>query len=301
MKRPAGGAGRLVRGVLRWLTVLALLTLLASYLGALHPLGDSLAVFRWWIISGVIGIAVLCILAGLRRTGKASLAAAVLASLNLASHHRIPAGLEGNAPDLVIYAKNIGSGRADWNALVADIASVGADTILLQEVTRSIADDLPALLPDHLHQHVCRFSDWSTMVVASRYPLSDPGCTNHRSLAHAVVAAPGGPVWVASIHQVWPYPHEQADLLPDVLRAVAPFGSRQVIAGDFNMVPWGSSVRQIAQTSGTRRISPLDTTIEVRGIGLSIDHVLTDGRGDVALRPRLGSDHWGLSARIGWD
>ncbi|MHA7888417.1 endonuclease/exonuclease/phosphatase family protein [Roseicyclus sp.] len=301
MNRPTGRAGRMVTGILRWLTALALLTLLASYLGALHPLGDSLAVFRWWMLYGVIGIAVLCLLARLRRTGTASLAVAALASLHLASYHRIPPGLEGAAPDLVIYAKNIGSGRADWDALVADIASVGADTVLLQEVTRAIADALPALLPDHPHQHICRFSDWSTMVVASRHPLSSPGCTVHRSLAYAVVEAPGGPVWVASIHQVWPYPHEQADLLPGILTAVAPFGARQVIAGDFNMVPWGHSVRQIARSSGTRRISSLDRTIEVRGIGLSIDHVLTDGRGDVALRPRLGSDHWGLAARIGWD
>jgi endonuclease/exonuclease/phosphatase (EEP) superfamily protein YafD len=301
MKQPTRRAGRMVKSVLRWLMVLALLTLLASYLGALHPLGDSLAVFRWWIIYGVVGIAVPCILTGLRRTGTASLAAAVLASLHLASYHRIPAGLEGDAPDLVIYAKNIGSGRADWDALVADIASVGADTVLLQEVTRAIADALPALLPDHPHQHVCRFSDWSAMVVASRHPLSSPGCTGHRSLAHAVVEAPGGLVWVASIHQVWPYPYEQADLLPGILTAVTPVGARQVIAGDFNMVPWGHSVRQIARSSGTRRISPMDRTIEVRGIGLSIDHVLTDGRGDVTRRPRLGSDHWGLTARIGWD
>lgn len=292
---------RIVRVLVGICTGLVLLLLLASYLGALHPAGDSLAVFRLFIAAGLGLLGAVLVLLRDRRIGFAAILAAAAASIQLAAlgpGAAVPVPAE---TDLVVYSKNLWSGRTDWDGLSGDIAAAGADVVLLQEVTAREVGDLPALLPDHPYRHVCNFSGWSAMVVASRYPLSEPGCTDHRSLAHAVVAAPGGPVWVASIHQVWPYPHGQAALLPDILAAIEAAPTRRVIAGDFNMVPWGHSVRRIMGAAGARRISPVQATIEVRGIGLPIDHVLTDGSGAARLRPRFGSDHHGMVAWIIWE
>lgn len=55
---------------------------------------------------------------------------------------------------------------------------------------------------------------------------------------------------MASIHQVWPFPYVQAALLPKILAAVVDAPARQVIAGDFNMVPWEGAFT-LADVSGT--------------------------------------------------
>lgn len=292
---------RFFRGILRICVGLGVLTLLGSYFGALHPLGDSLAVFRVWIAGGVAGVAALALFLRQWKSGLLAVGLAVWAAAGIAFVDPMQAQPDPPSPDLIVYAKNLGSGRTDWSALAPDIEGSGADIVLLQEVTQQRMRDLAGLLPDHPHQHICNFSGRSAMAVASRYPLSGGGCTDQRSLAYAMVDAPSGPVWVASIHQVWPYPYDQAALLPDILAVVEDAPARQVIAGDFNMVPWGHSVQAIAGAGGLQRISPVVPTIEVRGVGLPIDHVLTDGQGTVTRVARMGSDHFGLVARIVWD
>lgn len=287
--------------LVRLCIAIGVLALAGSYAGAVHPLGDSLAVFRIWIAGGLACVALLGLLLRVRRGGGIGLALALAAVAHVASFNDFVTRAIPLGPDLVVYTKNLGAGRADWAALANDIEVSGADVVVLQEVTQQRMAELPGLLPDHPFQHICNFSGWSAMAVASRYPLSQPGCTDHRSLAHAIVDAPSGPIWVASIHQVWPFPHQQAALLPDILAAVRAAPPRQVVAGDFNMVPWGHSVRAISQAGGLHRISPFLPTIEVRGIGLSIDHVLTDGEGMATRRARLGSDHYGMVTRIRWD
>lgn len=276
------------------------MVLASSYIGALHPLGDSLAVFRMWIAKGLIATGFITVLARVWKTGLTALVCACIALLHIASFNELVTATNRADPDLTVYTKNLGAGRTDWSLLATDIAETKADVVLLQEVTQSRMLELAALLPDLPHQHICNFSGWSAMAEVSRYPVSDTGCTDHRSLAYALVGAPSGPVWVASIHQVWPFPHDQAALLPKILAAVVDAPTRQVIAGDFNMVPWGHSVSAIMEAGGTQRIGPVLPTIEVRGVTLPIDHVLTDGRGTVSLRPRMGSDHRGLAARIEW-
>lgn len=279
----------------------ALFTLVASYLGAIHGLGDSLAVFRAWIAYGTIAVGVVALLARLWWMGAGATLAALAALLHIASFGQFHTPTPVADADLVVYTKNLGAGRTDWAAFSADIAASGADVIVLQEVTQARMAELPILLPDHPYQHICNFSGWSAMAVISRWPVSNGGCTEHRSLAYATVDAPSGPVFVASIHQVWPYPYEQAALLPDILAAIPQSPTRQVTAGDFNMVPWGHSVSAIADAGGTTRIGPVFPTFEVRGVEMMIDHVLSDGRGTLTRSAQMGSDHYGLIARIAWD
>lgn len=302
---------RFLRVLVRVCVGFGLLSLCASYLGALHPLGDSLAVFRPFIAYGVAGAGVLALLTRLWASGAVSVLAAAAAVVHIASFGTLYTPSPITDPDVVVYTKNLGVGRANWRLLTQDIALTEADIIVFQEATQDTVALLPQLLRDHPFHHTCAFSEWSVMVVASRWPVSNGGCTDHRSLAYAVVDAPDGPIWVASVHQVWPYPYDQAALLPDILAAVPDTPMRQIIAGDFNMVPWGHSVRAIMEAGGTQRIASSLPTIEVQvprrlsdwgvNLRLSIDHILTDGRGVVSRRARMRSDHFGLAARIEWN
>lgn len=73
---------------------------------------------------------------------------------------------------------------------------------------------------------------------------------------------------------------------------------RVILAGDFNMVPWGYTLRQIAEASGCLQIGPVWNKVSVIVLPLPIDHILASGTGVSERRPRLGSDHFGLVARV---
>ncbi len=291
---------RLLRGFVRLCAVLGGLTLLASYLGAVHPVGDSLAVFRAWIAGGVAVAGLLALMLSVKRAGWTAILFALVAGGPIAAMVYGP-NSETPSGAVTVYTKNTLGGWGDDGAITADILQTGADIVLLQELSRTRSDFGAALLESHPHQHVCRFSDRSGMAVMTRWPLLETYCSPHRSFAAARVDAPGGPVWAVSTHLVWPYPHAQASHLEEALPFLESVEGRVIVAGDFNMVPWGHSVRQIAETTGTERIGPLFTTIEVRDVPFQIDHVLTNGEGMVERRPLLGSDHYGLVAQIGWD
>jgi len=270
--------------------------ILAGYIGALHPLGDSLAVFRLWD-AGALAAAAL----GLGVSGSAR-GAFLAAALALFAATPILSGMQRGganpAPQVTVYVKNLGSARADVEGLLRDMSDSAPDIFLLQEVTRETAAILQEHLPGHPHWHICQVSGWSGMAVASRWPITDFACTPHRSVALAEIASPSGPIRAPSLHQVWPWPFAQAELLPQVLDILRSNAPRQIVAGDFNMVPWGQSVRAILRAARTHRISPVQTTLRIRRVPLAIDHVLTTGRGAVERRPEFGSDHYGLLARI---
>ncbi|MEJ6391701.1 endonuclease/exonuclease/phosphatase family protein [Gymnodinialimonas sp. 2305UL16-5] len=275
--------------------------MLASYLGGLHPAGDSLAVFRLWIAGGVLGLGVLLLALRLRRFGWGAILCAAIAAVPILAMGVEPQAAQAAAPSVAVYTKNTLGGRGDNAAILADIRASGADIVLLQELSATRGGFLAGLRATHPYQHECRFSDWSGMAVLSRWPLSAPYCSPHRSFAAALVEAPGGTFWAVSTHLVWPYPHGQAAVLDQAMPFLEQIEGRTVVAGDFNMVPWGHSVRRIARATGTDRIGALYETLSVRGVPLSIDHVFTDGTGTVVRRPRFGSDHYGLLARIHWE
>lgn len=280
----------------------ALAGLIASYLGGLHPVGDSLAVGRPVLIVAVAGLAALVFALGRRLLGALAGLVAVAASVHVAA---LVFGLGSRAaasasasPVITVYSKNLLAVNADTAALAAHIVGSGADIVLLQEVSdlnRQVMDQVSPALP---YQHVCRFSRWSGIALLSRWPLGETGCTATRAAAVARVQASTGPIWVTSVHLPWPWPFEQAARVEQVARLVEQHDGARIVAGDFNMVAWGQSVAQIARASGTRRLAGVARTYVLRGYPLGIDHMLTSGTGTVVTAPRLGSDHFGLIAQL---
>ena len=101
---------------------LGVLVLASSYSGALHPLGDSLAVFRNWITIGLSTVGLVTVLARAWKTGLTALACAGVALLHIASFNDLVTAATPANPDLIVYAKNLGAGRTDWSLLAIDIA-----------------------------------------------------------------------------------------------------------------------------------------------------------------------------------
>lgn len=263
-----------------------------SFAGALHPLGDSLAVFRLpiavafalWVIWSRWpawirwSIAVLCIAA-----------MAQIVAQKYVSH---PSG------PVTIYQKNLLFQNDQVAALAADIRAADADLVALQEVTSrnaTLLRDLRALYP---HQASCALVEWARVAILSRWPVEGEICIENQGLVGIPVAAPEGTFWVFSLHAFWPWPHGQAEQFDRILPVLADLDDPVVVAGDFNMVPWSHALRRLGAATGTNRAGPLFPTLIKKGAPLPIDHVYAPGGGQATARPLLGSDHRGVLARV---
>ena len=146
-------------------TALSALVVAGSYLGALHPLGDSLAVFRphATLALGLCALALIPLRAW--RAALLALALALVAGLPI-----LAAALPAPAPDgtLRVYAKNILFGRGDTPALLADIRDSDPDILLIQELSATRGILLDALADSHPQRHICQFSP----LLRHRHPVA---------------------------------------------------------------------------------------------------------------------------------
>ena len=270
--------------------------LIASFGGDLHPVGDSLAVFRVAMLGALL---VLAVAVWRWRIAQGAIAVcAVLIGSNIAQG--MPDRLDQPA-DLVIYQKNLLYLTRDRAGFVDDVIASDADFVTLQEVSAGnwhLLDDLRAHYP---YQLPCDVSEVGGVAVLSRWPVVGDACYRSRGLAAGVFDRNGLQVRVIGLHLQWPWPRRQAahvDALMADLTALS--GDVTLVGGDFNMVPSGRSVARVAAATGTRRVGHVERTFEVLGYPIAIDHVLASAGtvGTVDVRPRLGSDHFGVVARV---
>lgn len=283
-----------MRGVMKLLGALAGLALLASYGGALHPLGDSLAVFR--PAFAVVLLAVAAILRG--RIGALSLAVALLALLPIAVQFRPGPSFSGA---MFLYQKNMRFDNSDLDALYADITDFAPSVVTLQEVSEANLSLLKRLQRDFPHQLICPAHRVGAVAILSARPMEGTDCRPDTGYASARVMTPDGPATVVALHLHWPYPHGQPAQVDALIPVLESLPQPVIVAGDFNMVPWANAPHRIARATGTRPVRPLEITFMLRGYPLPIDHVLVPRDVDASQQRRRldGSDHHGLVARIG--
>ncbi len=294
---------RALRGLvgLAALTVAALLALGA--LGRVHPAGDSFAVLRVSLVAAGLAVAPLLAVLG---AGRAALLAALAPGLGLLSlaPHWVPerAAIAPGSSELVLYQKNLLYALRDPGRIRDDILRTRPDVVTLEELHRNNERILAALREVYPWQIRCRARPRvGDVAVLSRFPFREgsAGCSKTYGMAHAVVEAPGGPVTVGAIHFEWPWPHGQAAQAEGIVAEVAALEAPVVLGGDFNMVRWSDVLGRIGAASGAGPVGPARVTFPVGPGGFSIDHVLAPGgQGQTMLRPRLGSDHLGVLARI---
>lgn len=271
---------------------LAGLALAASFAGALHPAGDSLAVLRL-PLAGIF--ALLVIWAPWRRALRWPLALAALVAMGQIVGAKFVAHSPG---PVVVYQKNLLFRNTRIDDLARDIESRSPDLVMLQEVSRHNRAILDRLRGSYPHQTFCPFTSWSGMAVLSRHPANDAHCSRGLGLAALRVDLSQGPVWAASLHMHWPWPHGQADQRDALLPILSGLEAPVILGGDFNMVPWSFTFRALAGATGTERAGPLAATLIKRRVPLPIDQVLAPGGGSAEILPRLGSDHHGVLARV---
>ena len=280
------------------IAILALAALGLSYTGAWFAPGDSLAVGRpnlivvvtlmalwlWWVRA--VKLALMCLLAGGIRAG------------TLATYY-LPAPPSGGP--VTLYQKNLLHTAWPRTPLADEILASGADIVTLQEVSVHNRRYMKRLFDAYPAQIICPFRAGFDVAILSRYPAisGTAGCGQNDGLALMQVALPDGQrLWIAALHLYWPWPYSQPEQLVRLLPRLAALEGPIVLAGDFNMVPWGASVARIAKASGTQRIGRAhDTYPNFRPLlSLPIDHVLLPkgSQGRTEMRPLHGSDHHGL-------
>lgn len=285
-----------MRGGLIAVAFAAFAALGASYLGALHPAGDSLAVIRGPLVALAFGLAVL--LAGWRPAGPVLIALSLVAAVDWAAPR-----LWRPAPggDLIVYQKNLLYQQTDRRAFVADVVASGADIVTLQEVSRANRPVLFDLAAHYPYVQVCRGGPVGDTALLSRAPMARGWCGLHQGIALAEIEHEAGLIRAASLHVGWPWPWPQASHLSNLLPefAAATEARLTVVGADMNTVAEAHAIRRVERAAGAGRIGHVERSFAYRGYPLGIDHVFaTGGTGSIEIRPLLGSDHHGVLARI---
>lgn len=281
-----------------------------GYLGALHPAADLLAVGR-----GAFGAVALIWALALPAPYRLLPLGLVLAGLgwHLSGHlGRAQAPpLQEQTPGtrplvLTVYQKNLQRDRIDRGPMLADIRRTDPDILLVQEVSKYNLDMLAALRDRLPHQHVCDVAGANGNAILSRWPLVPGSDACIPGAARAVIDTPFGPLSAVSLHLSWPWPYAQ----PEMLATIEPFlhkvSGPAIVGGDFNAVAWSHTLRRVEAATGTRRAGPFAATFDLgpspgMGMGIGIDHILVSdpNYASITVAPRLGSDHYGLIARMG--
>lgn len=286
------------------LAVVPLALLLLGSLPDLHPVADSLAVFR--VPLGGITVLVGAIFLPLwpRKLAVMMLALGATAALPIL-FKALP-----DTPDMTaryrLYQKNLSFRNSQIGVVALDILDKKPDFVTLQEVTMAHLALLKDLATDYPTQLVCPFSTVGGVAIAARWPMIEGSqtCFDGQGMAAVRLRTPNGPVWLVSVHLHWPYPFGQAAQVAGLLPKLRALDGLKVLAGDFNMVPWGGVITDIETAADLNRIGQINGTLWLKQLyPLPLDHVLISApnSGTIDILPLLGSDHNGVMARFSLD
>ena len=284
------------------LMALPLAALLLGFAGAIHPAGDSLAVFRQPLAAIVAVFSVLLILTGTRWRGALGLGIAVLAFVTTLPH-ATPGPSGGEV--IRVYQKNLLSLLTGPKPLIEDIRNSNADIVTLEEVADRNKPVVEALSDLYPYQTSCDSLPVGGQVVLSKFPSVGPTlpCDPSQRLAGMLVDTGRHRVWVVALHMRWPWPYDQAVQAASVAKVLQTLEEPVILGGDFNMVPWGDSVHRVARAGSMQLAGQAGATFRLPDLRfwIPIDHVLMPEGSRAALsetRPRFKSDHRGVLARF---
>lgn len=277
--------------------------LVAGFLGSVHPAFDSLSHFRAHIAVAT-ALAALVRMASGRGAGRAIAAAAlavVAVSAITVAPYLVPSGQASAATARTYRMVQLNAQARPGTA--AMLSAFAPDIVTLQEAPDSFQTNR-TLMATFPHRIFCARGTYRQRGIAllSRHPFAEPPqCDEWAPHVGAAVLIDGQRVEVASQHLFWPWPYGQTTDLPILAARLRTMRSPKIIGGDFNAVPWSTTVRRIASMSGTTPVAGIGPTWLLNGLnlalrpylGLPIDNVLTAGI-DVVRVERLGpagSDH----------
>lgn len=222
------------------------------------------------------------------------------------------------APTVTIVTHNLLKANRDPAGTLAALAASDADILLLQEARGAVGRSLPSLYARYPYHSRCAGD--CDLAILSRLPLDRPrwklrrpdGSSYGPPLLWARVKPPfGKPFVVIAIHLPWPLPAQaQAEARRSLVEALGTTDMRRtVLAGDFNLTPWGAAMRQLDDgLPPLRRVTHGIATWPSRWREwdipfplLPIDQIFVGPAWQVASLERLnatGSDHYPLRIRI---
>lgn len=231
-----------------------------------------------------------------------------------------PDARPGQAPHLVIVTHNLGFANADPEATIAALAATDADILLLQEANGTVAPFLPRLNEAFPYRGGCaRECD---LRIFSRLPIDRirwrfrdaRGAPFGPDLFWTHARLPGGQSFtIATVHARWPLPAgPQRSFRAQLVQAAARIDRNAlIIAGDFNLTPWGDGMADLDRgLAPMRRRTRALFSFPAR-LGskrwpvplLPIDHLFAGpdwSTISVGRLPATGSDHYPVRIELGW-
>jgi endonuclease/exonuclease/phosphatase (EEP) superfamily protein YafD len=277
---------------------------LLGFSGYFLELGNSAAVVRPQAGVLLIPLSVIMFLMRAKRRAVFSFALAVVAVGSIAPGF-FSSGTDCTGACLKLYQKNLLSKAWPRYPLADDIIASGAEIVTLQEVSDHNRRFMADMFDHYPHAVTCKFRPAQDVAILTSLPVVDGSefCLAKAGLAGIqVLSSNGQPIWVLSVHLEWPFPFNQYEQSQTIAERIAGLKGPVLIAGDFNMVPWGGNVERIKQAAGNHRLGAFRNTFKLGGwlLPLPIDSVLVPkgATGSVELRPYIGSDHLGVLSRI---
>jgi endonuclease/exonuclease/phosphatase (EEP) superfamily protein YafD len=277
---------------------------LLGFSGYFFELGNSVAVVRPQAGVLLIPLAVILLWMKARRRAAFSFAVAVVAVASIAPGF-FSSGTDCTGACLKLYQKNLLSKAWPRYPLADDIIASGAQIVTLQEVSDHNRRFMADMFDHYPNAVTCKFRPTQDVAVLTSLPVVDGSefCLAKAGLAGIQVLSPNGqPIWVLSVHLEWPFPFDQYEQSETIAAHIAGLKGPILIAGDFNMVPWGGNFERIKKAAGNHRLGAFRNTFKLGGwlLPLPIDSILVPkgATGSVELRPYMGSDHLGVLSRI---
>lgn len=292
---------QLFRNAFASIAALNVLVLVFGHFGAWHPAADSVAAFRLYSIGLLAGLACLgLVLRGGTLIGWS--VAGVVIGLFSVGPNVMPAVSAKGDPDIVLFSQNLRYTNGTSERTAAAVLAAKADLVTFQEVSQTTRQAFEDLLPHYATAIRCPFGSVGDVVILSHYPqVGTPECGRGQGYLFATLQSDLGNITLVSVHMPWPWPYGQAAQVEKLIARLQDRSGRLILAGDFNMAPWGSAVRRIAAHSGTYVTQGLRLTFS-RGnlLHLPLDHVLVDTslQAETRMLEGFGSDHRALLTSI---
>lgn len=227
----------MIAGVITGLGILAILAAAAGFGGAIHPLGDSLAVFQ--LPSALTGMVML--MPATRQWFWPAAIVGTMSMLNVLWPKMVP-----TAPGTyTVYQKNLSFRQHEQAELAADILQRDTEIVTVQEVNEPNMAILEAIKTEYPTQAWCPFDFVGGTAVATKWSaLGDVVCSDVGGLTTLKVQSPSGPVWLVSLHLHWPWPFGQDTQIEALLPVLEGLDAPIVLGGDFNWCPGATSYHE---------------------------------------------------------
>ena len=255
---------------------------------------------------------VACAASGVVRSWRVAGVAAMGLALNLWPMYDAFAG-SGSPPvagarSVRLVSFNVHVANGDMAGVAAYLESLHADIVVFQEMTRTNADRLTALLPGLTHRYPPEDPLAPDVLMLSRWPLIAPQLATRDGLVLALradVDLGDRRLRLYGAHLYWPVVPESARVrnaqLAALGRELAECRGACVVVGDFNVTPWSSHYRDLLENPGVRDCARGQGWLPSWNSGLPailrirIDHCLVAGAmgiQGVRVGESQGSDHF---------